>query len=124
MTKVDFDQTQAPKQTVQPKVNPLEYHGADEAEGADAMKEVEDNMETAVVAQKNEIVQTKSPKDQDQKIEKQIKSKGVITTIRSASDRMESAMRQSSQPSSGQKIGRNDPCVCGSGKKYKKCCGR
>jgi uncharacterized protein YchJ len=20
------------------------------------------------------------------------------------------------------KIGRNDPCVCGSGKKYKKCC--
>jgi SEC-C motif domain protein len=21
-------------------------------------------------------------------------------------------------------IGRNDPCVCGSGKKYKKCCGR
>ena len=33
------------------------------------------------------------------------------------------------QPSSvglgkGQKIGRNDPCTCGSGKKYKKCCGR
>jgi len=24
---------------------------------------------------------------------------------------------------SGQKIGRNDPCPCGSGKKYKKCCG-
>jgi len=22
----------------------------------------------------------------------------------------------------GQKIGRNDPCPCGSGKKYKKCC--
>ena len=22
------------------------------------------------------------------------------------------------------KVGRNDPCVCGSGKKYKKCCGR
>lgn len=22
------------------------------------------------------------------------------------------------------KIGRNDPCVCGSGKKYKKCCGQ
>jgi len=25
---------------------------------------------------------------------------------------------------SGQKIGRNDPCPCGSGKKYKKCCGK
>jgi len=24
---------------------------------------------------------------------------------------------------SGEKIGRNDPCPCGSGKKYKKCCG-
>jgi SWIM/SEC-C metal-binding protein len=23
----------------------------------------------------------------------------------------------------GNKIGRNDPCPCGSGKKYKKCCG-
>ena len=22
------------------------------------------------------------------------------------------------------KVGRNDPCPCGSGKKYKKCCGR
>jgi uncharacterized protein len=25
-------------------------------------------------------------------------------------------------PSSSAKIGRNDPCPCGSGKKYKKCC--
>ncbi|HNX81048.1 MAG TPA: preprotein translocase subunit SecA [Candidatus Omnitrophota bacterium] len=25
---------------------------------------------------------------------------------------------------SGQKVGRNDPCPCGSGKKYKKCCGQ
>ena len=24
---------------------------------------------------------------------------------------------------STQKVGRNDPCPCGSGKKYKKCCG-
>jgi preprotein translocase subunit SecA len=23
----------------------------------------------------------------------------------------------------GPKVGRNDPCVCGSGKKYKRCCG-
>ena len=25
---------------------------------------------------------------------------------------------------SGAKIGRNDPCSCGSEKKYKKCCGK
>ena len=22
------------------------------------------------------------------------------------------------------KIGRNDPCICGNGRKYKKCCGK
>ena len=30
----------------------------------------------------------------------------------------------SDSPSIPGKIGRNDPCPCGSGKKYKKCCGR
>ncbi len=25
---------------------------------------------------------------------------------------------------SGKKVGRNEPCICGSGKKYKKCCGK
>ncbi|WP_226912635.1 SEC-C metal-binding domain-containing protein, partial [Halomonas sp. 3D7M] len=24
----------------------------------------------------------------------------------------------------GPKVGRNDPCSCGSGKKYKQCCGK
>jgi SWIM/SEC-C metal-binding protein len=27
------------------------------------------------------------------------------------------------EPLISQKVGRNDPCPCGSGKKYKKCCG-
>ena len=28
------------------------------------------------------------------------------------------------KPKKSQKIGRNDPCPCGSGKKYKQCCGK
>ncbi|HEU0264637.1 MAG TPA: SEC-C metal-binding domain-containing protein, partial [Geobacterales bacterium] len=28
------------------------------------------------------------------------------------------------QPSKSDKVGRNDPCPCGSGKKHKKCCGQ
>lgn len=28
------------------------------------------------------------------------------------------------QPLSASKVGRNDPCLCGSGQKYKKCCGK
>ena len=27
-------------------------------------------------------------------------------------------------PAVSEKVGRNDPCPCGSGKKYKKCCGQ
>ncbi|WP_046058749.1 SEC-C metal-binding domain-containing protein, partial [Clostridium sp. IBUN13A] len=39
-------------------------------------------------------------------------------------------MKKDSKETSGlnlvvsNKVGRNDPCPCGSGKKYKKCCGK
>lgn len=57
--------------------------------------------------------------------EPQLKEEGVPILIGSES-------REASQPVSSRwkkggkkkKIGRNDPCPCGSGKKYKKCCGR
>ncbi|MCD6588764.1 MAG: SEC-C domain-containing protein [Candidatus Fermentibacteraceae bacterium] len=32
--------------------------------------------------------------------------------------------RQQTVRRSEEKVGRNDPCPCGSGKKYKQCCGR
>lgn len=32
-------------------------------------------------------------------------------------------MQSASAPTQTIKVGRNDPCLCGSGKKYKKCCG-
>jgi uncharacterized protein len=32
--------------------------------------------------------------------------------------------RVSSHRRAGPKVGRNDPCPCGSGKKFKKCCGQ
>jgi len=35
----------------------------------------------------------------------------------------EAGQRREAVPA-GKKVGRNDPCPCGSGKKYKKCCGR
>ncbi|MBO0798476.1 MAG: SEC-C domain-containing protein [Blastocatellia bacterium] len=39
---------------------------------------------------------------------------------------MTNRLRKATVPLSGskQKIGRNDPCPCGSGKKFKKCCGQ
>jgi uncharacterized protein YecA (UPF0149 family) len=36
---------------------------------------------------------------------------------------MRQMVEQTQQPIRVEKIGRNDPCPCGSGKKYKKCCG-
>ena len=34
------------------------------------------------------------------------------------------AWREAQQAVSTTTVGRNDPCPCGSGKKYKKCCGK
>jgi len=41
-------------------------------------------------------------------------SSSSATTVRTA---------QKPKNEAGEKVGRNDPCPCGSGKKYKKCCG-
>ncbi len=45
-------------------------------------------------------------------------------TVVPESDRSKEAVQKEAvEPvRSGPKIGRNDPCSCGSGKKYKKCC--
>ena len=36
----------------------------------------------------------------------------------------EGMMRPTTVVREGRKIGRNEPCPCGSGKKYKQCCGK
>ena len=41
-----------------------------------------------------------------------------------AASPMAQAARRKEAVAAGNKVGRNDPCPCGSGKKYKKCCGR
>jgi uncharacterized protein len=46
-----------------------------------------------------------------------------IAYARAGRQASELAQRASHQPVRSEKVGRNDPCPCGSGKKYKKCCG-
>lgn len=126
LTKVNFEENQA--QTVQappapPAANPLAYHGAEEAEGEELLEKVEAEEETAVV----EVEQTPIVIEETPAIVKQPKTKkvkDVITTVRTVSDKMQNAIAQTSAAPSDGKIGRNDPCPCGSGKKYKKCCGK
>jgi len=47
---------------------------------------------------------------------------GVSVTVRQTSDNSGESSNQTVHRAA-KKVGRNDPCPCGSGKKYKKCCG-
>lgn len=60
-------------------------------------------------------IQIKSTPQRKQKIMQMSYSHGT----RQDNDRKSQPIRRK-----GKKVGRNDPCPCGSGKKYKKCCGR
>ena len=53
----------------------------------------------------------------DQKVEREQVAKPVTASHGDGSETAKPQRR------SGEKVGRNDPCPCGSGKKYKKCCG-
>lgn len=104
----------SPVKTVQQPTapaNPLEYHGADEAAGAEVIKDTGDSLETAV---------QKAP----EKAPVKTSDSGIKITVRDASKKMEQATRQQTQSAKNSRAGRNDPCPCGSGKKYKKCCGK
>ena len=39
-------------------------------------------------------------------------------------DAIDKAKTKKAEPKKSTKVGRNDPCPCGSGKKYKNCCGK
>jgi len=47
----------------------------------------------------------------------------VSLVKKEAATPMTAASQREAVPA-GKKVGRNDPCPCGSGKKYKRCCGK
>jgi preprotein translocase subunit SecA len=48
----------------------------------------------------------------------------VMSEKNSSNTSQVNAVKSKVKDESGKTVGRNDPCPCGSGKKYKKCCGR
>lgn len=61
----------------------------------------------------------------------QLQEEAEFTNVYGATDDFVMNRGEAEQPAAvgsvkreGKKVGRNDPCPCGSGKKYKKCCGR
>ncbi|MFA4996033.1 MAG: preprotein translocase subunit SecA [Patescibacteria group bacterium] len=96
---------------------PLEYKAPD----PDAIGGVEDEVE--------EIGREKSEVNSNSQILNDKNSNDVTTTIRQKGKSVYEKMSEyqtgpKSQVKSDNKVGRNDPCPCGSGKKYKKCCGK
>jgi preprotein translocase subunit SecA len=47
-----------------------------------------------------------------------------VQVAKATSQGFEGGKPMPKKPATSQKVGRNDPCPCGSGKKYKKCCGQ
>jgi len=64
-------------------------------------------------------------REEQQEEEKQRAQRNLdITNVTSSGPSKTGVSTLQAKPAAGKKIGRNDPCPCGSGKKYKKCCGR
>ena len=53
-------------------------------------------------------------------IEKTVERKPVTRNVQTNDDKSDSVKK----PKKSKKVGRNDPCPCGSGRKYKQCCGK
>ena len=53
-------------------------------------------------------------------IQKTVERKPVTRNVQTNDDKSDSVKK----PKKSKKVGRNDPCLCGSGKKYKQCCGK
>ena len=70
----------------------------------------------------NEVIYTRDPDKMLYKRLNTLSKHGYVSNIRSR-DNDEAPTASQTVRREGPKIGRNDPCPCGSGKKYKKCCG-
>jgi hypothetical protein len=52
-----------------------------------------------------------------------IEVNNIINNIYKYSEEKDNIKKDNEKEIKSKKIGRNEPCICGSGKKYKKCCG-
>ncbi|MBI2153474.1 MAG: preprotein translocase subunit SecA [Candidatus Rokubacteria bacterium] len=86
-------------------------------EGFDLFQEMEDRIKATVVEWlfKVQLVREAAPEVRRNPWAEARESRGESVEVASAA-------RPALRNASGQKVGRNDPCPCGSGKKYKKCC--
>ena len=58
-----------------------------------------------------------------QKVPERSAAPRQLITNRDGGEKVRVAAKKKTQPDATRKVGRNDPCPCGSGEKYKNCCG-
>jgi preprotein translocase subunit SecA len=65
-------------------------------------------------------------REEAEKVQEMVLEEGEIdeSKLKFAKKDVFAEEEKKNQPIKTEKVGRNDPCPCGSGKKYKKCCGR
>ena len=69
-----------------------------------------------------EINAEKQAQQEEEAVQMVLKREQIAKPTWTSSD-PESSKPKTVRKTVKQKVGRNDPCPCGSGKKYKKCCG-
>ena len=106
----------------------MQMRGADESLAAGTFKNV--NKSPEGLQPNSTAVNVESPKDEQAPAigspSPTVTGSGVEVTVRKKSDSSASSSLSPAQSNSSfiPKVGRNEPCPCGSGKKYKKCHGK
>ena len=95
------------------------------------MERIFDGKKTAKLGtEKNPAVVSVKTKKKEKEVASKFKANGWHYKIEVASDKpedlsdLEILMNPVKTVIAEETVGRNDPCPCGSGKKYKKCCGQ
>ncbi len=104
--KTELTEKTAPTQTIEPeKQREMTYQGADESMAGGAIS----NMARAETASQTG---------------KHVSTNGISGNLSDVEVTVRSAGHKADPVKNADKVGRNDPCPCGSGKKYKKCHGQ
>lgn len=96
---------------------------------AEMQRRAKEQQEKAAQMAKQQQMQQQNPPTPQQQPQQQpklnvmFKREQVAKPVATSGDGSDSG-NKTVRKTAKQKVGRNDPCPCGSGKKYKKCCGR
>ena len=96
-------------------------------EGYEIFDKMQDNIDANItnllmkVEIKQNITPTKKTSVQTNDGKESLKQTPTVNKNKLTNDKDDTATRTQAK---SKKVGRNDPCPCGSGKKYKQCCGK